>query len=263
MSLSAAFLEKARDMGLTLDQVIELASTLGSRSSSAAIRQRRYRERGGGKIPEDMRQRVFERDGYACVYCDAEDHLCCDHDVPVSKGGETTDENLVTACRPCNSRKKDRDRKAYERAMSKDKTRTFHGHSEDPSFETKVSPTPPSKTQILPTPSPPKGGSVPKIFEIQFWPAYPRKAAKRTALAAFGRAVVRAGGAEPIMAGLNRVKPGWDDPKFIPHPATWLNRDGWLDEPPGGPDPPRPPTEATPEFLAQRLALAQRIEAAQ
>jgi hypothetical protein len=36
-----------------------------------------------------------------------------------------------------------------------------------------------------------------------------------------------------ILAGLDRCKRSrkWSDPDFVPHPTTWLNRDGWEDEP--------------------------------
>jgi hypothetical protein len=69
-----------------------------------------------------------------------------------------------------------------------------------------------------------------------FWSMYPRKVGKRTAFAAYVRAKKRAS-AEDIAAGLQRLIPSWIDPRFIPHPTTWLNRDGWTDEPtaPSGP----------------------------
>lgn len=53
-----------------------------------------------------LRKAVFERDGYACQYCGTTcTTLYCDHVVPVSKGGTNALENLVAACRPCNSSK--------------------------------------------------------------------------------------------------------------------------------------------------------------
>ena len=56
-------------------------------------------------IPRNLRQRVIERDGPRCVYCDedlsiAEIHM--DHVIPESQGGETTYNNLQVTCRKCN-----------------------------------------------------------------------------------------------------------------------------------------------------------------
>mgnify|MGYP002278643762 CR=1 FL=1 len=56
---------------------------------------------------------LFARDEYRCMYCgeDLEHHKTLatrDHILPISRGGKNTWENLVTACRACNSRKDDR-----------------------------------------------------------------------------------------------------------------------------------------------------------
>lgn len=65
-----------------------------------------------------------------------------------------------------------------------------------------------------------------------FWGDYPRKVAKPEALKAYTRALTRSD-PETIRNGLIAQLPSWsaNDPKFIPHPATWLNRDGWNDQP--------------------------------
>lgn len=56
-----------------------------------------------------VRLAIFERDGWACVYCGATDApLECDHIHPVSRGGSNEDSNLATACLPCNRSKKDK-----------------------------------------------------------------------------------------------------------------------------------------------------------
>ena len=58
-------------------------------------------------IPKYLRQKVFKRDGYTCQYCGAKGvPLHADHVYPESKGGETTFENLATACRKCNLEKR-------------------------------------------------------------------------------------------------------------------------------------------------------------
>ncbi len=62
----------------------------------------------------DWKERVFDRDGYKCVYCGRDGRadfwvyvlLQVDHVVPKSKGGSEDDEsNLVTACMVCNKMK--------------------------------------------------------------------------------------------------------------------------------------------------------------
>jgi 5-methylcytosine-specific restriction endonuclease McrA len=53
------------------------------------------------------RRAVFVRDGHRCQYCGAVAENI-DHVVPRSRGGEHVWENVVAACRPCNSRKEDR-----------------------------------------------------------------------------------------------------------------------------------------------------------
>ena len=67
----------------------------------------------------------------------------------------------------------------------------------------------------------------------RFWVTYPRRVGKADARKAFAKAFAKLGeNAEQVLSGaLERAKAGWTDPQFIPHPATWLNREGWEDEP--------------------------------
>jgi hypothetical protein len=55
------------------------------------------------------RENVFRRDGYECIYCGCSKRkdLTIDHVIPVSKGGKTSWDNLVTACSKCNGQKSD------------------------------------------------------------------------------------------------------------------------------------------------------------
>lgn len=65
-----------------------------------------------------------------------------------------------------------------------------------------------------------------------FWAAYPRKVGKATAAKAFTSACKRAA-ATDIIDGARRMAadPNLPAARFIPHPTTWLNRDGWGDDP--------------------------------
>jgi 5-methylcytosine-specific restriction endonuclease McrA len=54
------------------------------------------------------RARIFERDGYQCVYCGerfAPEELTLDHVQARVRGGDRSEGNLVTACAGCNTRK--------------------------------------------------------------------------------------------------------------------------------------------------------------
>src|SRR5262252_3059705 len=54
-------------------------------------------------------QAILEQYDNRCAYCGATGRLLTiDHKIPISRGGHHTKENVVPACRPCNSRKKDR-----------------------------------------------------------------------------------------------------------------------------------------------------------
>lgn len=53
------------------------------------------------------RQNIFKRDNHECQYCGTTDDLTLDHVMPKSRGGRTSWDNLVTACKRCNSRKGD------------------------------------------------------------------------------------------------------------------------------------------------------------
>ncbi len=53
------------------------------------------------------RRAVFARDGWVCQYCGAPAENV-DHVLPKSRGGKHSWENVVAACRRCNSRKENR-----------------------------------------------------------------------------------------------------------------------------------------------------------
>ena len=53
------------------------------------------------------RENVFKRDGHKCQYCGTQKDLTLDHLIPKAKGGKTSWNNLVTACKKCNSVKGD------------------------------------------------------------------------------------------------------------------------------------------------------------
>lgn len=50
-----------------------------------------------------LRVKIFSRDNYTCQYCGRKtENPHCDHVVPISRGGKSTQDNLTTACPSCN-----------------------------------------------------------------------------------------------------------------------------------------------------------------
>ena len=70
------------------------------------------------KVPLN-RTNIYKRDNYQCVYCGCDDvrQLTLDHVVPQSKGGPNSWDNLVTACKICNSEKADLTLEEYGKAI--------------------------------------------------------------------------------------------------------------------------------------------------
>ena len=55
---------------------------------------------------QQVRRKVFDRDGYRCVQCRHSGRLECDHIVPLDQGGELYDPvNLQSLCKSCHVRK--------------------------------------------------------------------------------------------------------------------------------------------------------------
>lgn len=80
---------------------------------------------------------------------------------------------------------------------------------------------------------PPKG---PLTGFDSFWQAYPRKVGKGAARKAWAKVDISNGQLGMILAAVERQKTceQWQEARYIPHPATWLNQQRWEDEP----DPP-------------------------
>lgn len=74
----------------------------------SVIRLKRLVRRGPSRIPLNRRN-ILRRDRYTCQYCGRQGgELTVDHVLPRSRGGRSTWENLVAACRSCNLKKGDR-----------------------------------------------------------------------------------------------------------------------------------------------------------
>lgn len=71
----------------------------------------------------------------------------------------------------------------------------------------------------------------------EFWDEYPRKVGRAEAKRRWARLDCDSM-ADQVLIGLRRCKASRDwkgrDAKFLPYPATWLNAEGWSDEPDSG-----------------------------
>jgi hypothetical protein len=90
-----------------------------------------------------------------------------------------------------------------------------------------------------------------------FWAAYPLKVGKRKAEPAFTRAAKRADPAAIIAAAIAYRNDPNREQAYTAHPTTWLNRDGWDDDP----IPPRANGHTRPDPIQQGLALAAHYQA--
>ena len=76
-------------------------------------RRRAARDNIIATLTADEWKRILEKYDYRCAYCGMPFSerlpITQDHVIPISKGGDHTKENVVPACKPCNSRKKDKE----------------------------------------------------------------------------------------------------------------------------------------------------------
>ncbi len=86
-----------------------------SSPKSVSRNQRYYSRAKARNLPvkewEQRRLHVLNRDGHKCTYCGSDGNgkaLHCDHVIPLARGGSSEVSNLTTACKRCNSSKKDK-----------------------------------------------------------------------------------------------------------------------------------------------------------
>lgn len=57
------------------------------------------------RLTETAKKNIFIRDKYECQYCGSKEELEIDHIIPLSKGGNNEESNLITSCHRCNTLK--------------------------------------------------------------------------------------------------------------------------------------------------------------
>jgi 5-methylcytosine-specific restriction endonuclease McrA len=91
-------------------------------TKDTTIRGRRNSYQGMNWCAPATRLAIYLRDALACVYCGATLEtgaiLTLDHVVPHSQGGLNSPINLVTACKACNSSRKDRTVEEFAEAVA-------------------------------------------------------------------------------------------------------------------------------------------------
>lgn len=127
----------------------------------------------------------------------------------------------------------ERQRRGRERQkMSRRDSRVSHADVTSPVTDSvTVVPTRPDPTPTTESPSDsPPVAALPDRF-ADFWEIYPRRVARGAALKAWKTATKKTD-PDTIITAASLFSAGSTDPKFIPHPATWLNAERWADERP-------------------------------
>ena len=74
---------------------------LGSKQAEKSIQRTR-------RISQNVKDKVWNRDGGRCCECNSNENLEFDHIIPHSKGGANTYRNIQLLCEPCNRSKSDK-----------------------------------------------------------------------------------------------------------------------------------------------------------
>lgn len=179
----------------------------------------------GVNIPPKLREFVFSRDGHKCVRCGSKESLTVDHIFPRSIGGTHAKQNLRTLCRSCNSARPVAGQSLVE-DLAKDGFTLNDKSSTCMHVQARVE----GKGKEGKGKEGKDSSSNPVGFD-DFWAAYPRKIGKGESIKVWIKVHPPL---QQVLATLEwQCASGeWtrDGGRYIPHPATWLNRAGWDDQ---------------------------------
>jgi 5-methylcytosine-specific restriction endonuclease McrA len=179
---------------------------------------------------------------HTCVRCNEPSmNVEKDHIVPLYLDGSDAIENIQPVCAKCNASKTG-DIKDYritylinsrKAATAEEAERLLKGvinHTKmTPLNQSHPIPSNPAKHKVVQTPP-----AAPSGFDV-FWKLYPRKKSKGDAKRAWSKLKPNEPLQDRILRALERAKTSddWtkDAGKYIPYPASWLNAEGWEDEP--------------------------------
>lgn len=183
-----------------------------------------------GYIPlsNTIRRRIYARDGKVCKSCGATHGLSIDHIVPISNGGNSTDDNLQVLCMGCNFAKSNKILCKDHESISNDTTMDHAQVKRNASCPTD------SLNPLPLTLNPPRAPTGARDGFQKFWQAYPKKKSKGDAEKAWKSIKPDEQLQDRILNALERAKTSesWrkNGGQFIPYPATWLRAKGWDDE---------------------------------
>jgi len=105
---AAARLYREEHPGESLERARRYRQTAKGRATAARRDAKRRAILGDTEctLTHEEWEQILERNKHRCYYCGKKlKRLTMDHVVPLSKGGKHTKENIVPACKSCNSRK--------------------------------------------------------------------------------------------------------------------------------------------------------------
>lgn len=127
-------------------------------------------------------------------------------------------------------REKKREQRERDVKTVKDKSKTVKDMSKMSNVSTQAEADSEGEAEELKPPSPPSSGD--EAFE-EFWKAYPRRKGKGAARIAWKKHKCSSILPQILVSVRScKISDDWtkEGGRYIPHPATWLNQEGWFDE---------------------------------
>lgn len=152
-------------------------------------------------------------------------------DVPSSSGGDTEEATSGTEEATSGTERGDKSSRRGDTAMTCDPS--FDPSTVDPSIDPCCDGLfgAPSSAGSASKPGPTRDAELDRLFE-EFWKGYPRRDGKKKARDSWGAAVKAGQDPRELVNAATRYAAArrFEDPRFTPYAATWLNQERWNDE---------------------------------